>query len=245
MADYEYGRLHVDYETDFNGFMHVHMIFDVLAMVTNNGKRLDCTVQNANITYTPGASSSWGFANFAGIVWGDARFSADGLGFCPSRGSVENYDQVVSQMRSVSNGVIPDSVLWGVVLTDNAAHTVNKTIAHYTHSFALSAGDFDANGNLHKRIVSYASRWYNSGTPSVASGSTFTIDTNQLQRPNYYPWSVRKSGSWKSCNRSGGSYNMRSGGAWKGLKNSENTADTQHGVYRKNNGWQRLPKFGG
>lgn len=255
MADYEYGRLHVAESVDFGGFLTVHLVFDIAAVVSGDQKHLTCTVTGNQTTYTAGGTSGFGFMNFAGLIWGEHNFRVGGLPFCNSTGTgneVENVDRVIEQTRTASGGVVPDMVLWGVYKSDDAAQSVTREVTHFSHVFDLSSNDFDADGNLKNRqLVGYAGRWYSSGQYGtqadravVDTGSAFSLSLQQLHT-YYYPWSVRKSGSWKSCNRSGGSYNMRSGGAWKGLKNSDNTADTQHGVWRKNNGWQRLPKFGG
>lgn len=252
MSDYEYGRLHVAQDINFNGFLVGHMTFDIGASVTNNNSQLDCTVTNAQVSYGKGGGTGWGFANFAGMLWGAPQFSADNLGFCPNRGAPENIDQVISQMRSVSGGEIPDNVLWGVVKTDDAAQTATREITHYSHSFPLTSSSFNADGSLKDiQLVSYGSRWYSNGEQGtvagravVSSGGSYSLHLNQL-RSYYYPWSVRSGNDWKSCNRSGGSFSMRQNNAWTGLKNEQNGYGTQHGFYRNNNGWQRLPKFGG
>ena len=60
---------------------------------------------------------------------------------------------------------------------------------------------------------------------------------------DYYPWSIRKNGSFTSLNRSGGSLAKRSGSGWTGLKNSD-APSYQNRVFSKYGGsWLKMPEL--
>lgn len=61
---------------------------------------------------------------------------------------------------------------------------------------------------------------------------------------DYYVAAIRKSGTMQSCNRSGGSSLIRKSGSWSDVKNVERGTGTDHGFYRHNGGWEKLPKTG-
>lgn len=65
-----------------------------------------------------------------------------------------------------------------------------------------------------------------------------------IQLFDYYPCAVLKGGQWKSCNRSGGGFFIRKGGAWRDVKNSrQNDADSQF-FERSGSSWTRTPLVG-
>lgn len=62
---------------------------------------------------------------------------------------------------------------------------------------------------------------------------------------DYYPWSLKKGSTWRSCNRSGGSLKIRKGSTWRDCKNTESTDQTKSKCFtRHNSAWVRSPKTG-
>lgn len=251
MTDYEYGRLHVDHSEVFSDFFTIHLLFDINVSVKNNGRALECTVINNRTTYAAGSSTGIGFINFAGFIWGDPTLNRRQLAWVPegSYPRPEGMDAVVTQMSSVSNGMIPNSVLWGVAQSDKDP-AIKRIWQENTHTFTLTDSDFDSAGNLKNRtIIRYASRWYdnssstNDHATSITTGDEYTISLNQL-RDWYYPWSVRKGDIWSSCNRSGGSFRIRKAGAWSDAKNESRGYGVQKAFIRNGSSWNRLPKTG-
>lgn len=60
----------------------------------------------------------------------------------------------------------------------------------------------------------------------------------------YFPWARCIDGTYKSCDRSGGSLNVHRGGAWGECRNSsrDHTVDKAH--YYKSGAWQSCPQIG-
>ena len=65
-----------------------------------------------------------------------------------------------------------------------------------------------------------------------------------LEYLDYYPWAIRKSSSWKSCDRSGGSLTIRKGGSWRDVKNVEAGEGNDDAFYRDGSSWKVAPKIG-
>lgn len=59
----------------------------------------------------------------------------------------------------------------------------------------------------------------------------------------YYPWSIKKGGSYASCNRTGGSLKKRRGSTWVERKNTESSDASKSTVFKRKSGlWVRCPK---
>lgn len=65
-----------------------------------------------------------------------------------------------------------------------------------------------------------------------------------VQLFDYYPFAVMKSGAWMSCNRTGGSTTMRSGGSWRDIKNSVTGTDDSDAYIRSGSAWNVAPEIG-
>ena len=61
----------------------------------------------------------------------------------------------------------------------------------------------------------------------------------------YYPFAIRKSKSWVSANRDGGSTTIRKSSSWRDVKNhtEESEADDNKGFYRSGGKWVKAPKL--
>mgnify|MGYP007108733848 CR=1 FL=1 len=62
----------------------------------------------------------------------------------------------------------------------------------------------------------------------------------------YYPFAIRKDGSWKSANRTGGSTTIRKSSSWRDVKNhtEESEAGDNKGFYRSGGKWVKAPLLG-
>lgn len=61
---------------------------------------------------------------------------------------------------------------------------------------------------------------------------------------DYFPWAIRKGGSWASCNRSGGSLTIRKSGAWRDVKNVSVGSGDNKAFYRSGGTWAVAPQIG-
>ena len=61
---------------------------------------------------------------------------------------------------------------------------------------------------------------------------------------DYYPFAVRKSGAWRSCNRDGGSTTIRKSGSWRDVKNSYESDSESKAFRRSGSSWNRTPAIG-
>ena len=61
---------------------------------------------------------------------------------------------------------------------------------------------------------------------------------------DYFPWAIRKSGSWMSCNRSGGSLTIRKSGSWRDVKNIATGTGDNKAFYRQGSNWAVAPEIG-
>lgn len=62
----------------------------------------------------------------------------------------------------------------------------------------------------------------------------------------YYPFAIRKNGSWVSANRTGGSTTIRKASSWRDVKNhtEESEASDNKGFYRSGGKWVKAPLLG-
>lgn len=62
----------------------------------------------------------------------------------------------------------------------------------------------------------------------------------------YYPFAIRKNGSWVSANRTGGSTTIRKSSSWRDVKNhtEESEASDNKGFYRSGGKWVKAPLLG-
>lgn len=207
---YASGTLDYNENHQFNGFFSVHLVFTLTAEVNDAKNKLTVRVTKNKSTWSSGTRNGFGFINFGGLLWEGAAF---GQAAKPTNGfRAESYAPVLAQMRSLSGSKIPNDVIYGVYCSDNAAKTYRGTIqTSYSRSWTLTPSDFDSAGNMKpRRIIRYAARWYSDGQygwPAdyavVNSDTSISIDTDRLHW-DYFPFAVRLSGQWKSCNRAGG-----------------------------------------
>lgn len=238
---YARGSLHFAQSVDFAGYGMIDIDIQLVAEVNDAKNAMTVTVTSNNSTYIGGVTKGWGFINVLGLMWDGTGF--DGTGPSLPYGRVENYEQVVQQMSSISGGQIPNSVIYGVALSDDAPMTVRQEIrGAQSHTIALNANDFDADGTLKSiPIVRSFTRYYTgNGSVRVRSGADVSISTERLSWP-YFPWAVNKSG-WKSLDSNGG-LRKRSGSGWSDLKNQIDEGQAQHVFHRLGSDWKRTAKL--
>lgn len=84
---------------------------------------------------------------------------------------------------------------------------------------------------------------YEKASPGISDAITLastqvSVDVTTLLP--YYPWAIRKSGSWKSCNRDGGSLQIRKG-SWQDVLNYQSDTGDSDAHYRDGSTWKRSP----
>lgn len=238
---YARGSLHFAQSVDFAGYGMIDIDIQLVAEVNDAKNAMTVTVTSNNSTYIGGVTKGWGFINVLGLMWDGTGF--DGTGPSLPYGRVENYEQVVQQMSSISGGQIPNSVIYGVALSDDAPMTVRQEIrGAQSRTIALNANDFDADGTLKSIPIARSfTRYYTgNGTARVRSGADASISTERLSWP-YFPWAVNKSG-WKSLDSNGG-LRKRSGSGWSDLKNQIDEGQAQHVFHRLGSDWKRTAKL--
>lgn len=238
---YARGSLHFAQSVDFAGYGMINIDIQLVAEVNDAKNAMTVTVTSNNSTYIGGVTKGWGFINVFGLMWDGTGF--DGTGPSLPYGRVENYEQVVQQMSSISGGQIPNSVIYGVALSDDAPMTVRQEIGGaQSHTIALNANDFDADGTLKSIPIARPFTRYYTGnrTARVQSGADASISTERLSWP-YFPWGVNKSG-WKSLDSNGG-LRKRSGSGWSDLKNQIDEGQAQHVFHRLGSDWKRTAKL--
>ena len=238
---YARGTLHFKTSSDYGGFAIINIDVQLVAEVNDAKNAMTVTVTSNNSTYTPGASKSWGFVNVGGVMWNGNAFN--GTGGCQPYGQVEDYNAVIQQMSSISGGQIPNNAIYGIALSDNAAVTVRQEFrGTQSHTIALSASDFNADGTLKSIPIarSFTRYYIGNKTARVESGGEALISTERLSWP-YFPWAVNKSG-WKSLDSNGG-LRKRSGSGWSELKNQSDESQTQHVYQRSGSDWKRAAKL--
>ena len=65
-----------------------------------------------------------------------------------------------------------------------------------------------------------------------------------LEFLDYYPWAIRKSGRWMSCDRDGGHLKSRSGSSWSDVKNVDVGTGEDHGFSYDDGEWTQSPRTG-
>ena len=65
-----------------------------------------------------------------------------------------------------------------------------------------------------------------------------------LEFLDYYPWAIRKSGRWMSCDRDGGHLKSRSGSSWSDVKNVDVGTGEDHGFSYDDEEWTQSPRTG-
>lgn len=238
---YARGSLHFVQNTDFGGYGTICIDVQLVAEVNDAKNAMTVTVTSNNSTYRGGVTKGLGFINVLGLMWNGTGF--DGTGPSLLYGQVENYEQVVQQMSSISGGQIPNSVIYGVAISDDAPMTVRQEIrGSQSRVFALNANDFNTDGTLKSiQIVQSFSRYYTeSYVARTYSNNNISISTERLSWP-YFPWAVNKSG-WKSLDSNGG-LRKRSGSGWSDLKNQTDEGQAQHVFHRIGSGWKRAAKL--
>lgn len=240
------GQLHVQWERTYSGYLYANIDFVLDVEISDDKSTLTCSVTQNNSTWRAGDASSYGFINFAALIWYGPGFTAEK----PYDHHVETWGEVLQWMRQSTGGRIPDDVIWGIYCSDHPSHQPQGTMSgRQTYTRRLTPDDFDEDGQIRNlTLVQVACRIYNwEGTPPWGvNNAVLYIDASDSISItdidwDYFPWATRH-GSWRSCDDGGGVW-KRISGSWRERKNSERGNDT---VYVLNNGaWTGCPKIGG
>lgn len=71
------------------------------------------------------------------------------------------------------------------------------------------------------------------------SSTQVSVDVTTLLP--YYPWAIRKSGSFVSCNRSGGHVKIMKSASWRDVQNYQSDTADNDAHYRSGSSWKRSP----
>lgn len=238
------GQLHAKWENTYSGYLYANIDFMLDVEISDDKSTLTCSVSNNNSTWHPGDATSYGFINFAGLIWYGAGFTAEKH----YDQHQETWDEALQWMRQSSNGRIPDDIIWGIYCTDYSTHQPQGTISgRQTYTRQLTPDDFDTDGQIRNlTLVQVARRWYNwQGIPPYGINNavldiaaTDSISITDIDW-GYFPWATRHS-TWRSCNNGGGIW-KKTGNSWNKRKNSEHGNDTSYVL--KNGNWAACPKL--
>ena len=243
---YAAGDLHVDAQVTFGGFMDAHLLADIHLEVNDARTNLHAEMINDASTYWFGTDGA-GFINCAFLMWNPRPVRQYTNIALP-----ESWPNVDAELRRGLGSKYPNDVMWGVYASDDYAtgHQPQGLIKNPTHDFALSDGDFNPDGSMKTRsIVGYVGRayWNKAEKPEIPDAYDASIADDlgmfqiSLESFQYFPWSVRSGGGYRSCNRDGGYVQRRA----ESYVDRRNNPMGQSTVYLRQNGsWTISPKTG-
>lgn len=241
----KYGHLKVNYDGSWNGYMNFHVDFDISCVIDDSVQYMDCTISNMNSSYSYGyQSDGYGFINAGAICWSMPSSVSERMTIPPNEGAPEPLDPVWNQIVEAMP-TLPGSAIFGVMMGDNYALGIARTFGGiYSRRFFLG-GTLPTSMNL----VNGMSRWYNwDGIPMpdrravIQTTNSYEINLSDINW-RYRPWAIRKSGSWASCNRSGGALGIRKNGAFRTIENDEVYDTNDHAWIKKNGIWRKSAKL--
>lgn len=243
---YAAGDLHIDAQVTFGGFMDAHLLADIHLEVNDARTNLHAEMTNDTSTYWFGTDGD-GFINCAFLMWDPQPVRQYTRISLP-----ESWPNVDAELRRGLGSKYPNDVMWGVYASDDYAtgHQPQGLIKNPTHDFVLSGGDFNPDGSMKSRdIVGYIGRayWDKNLKPEIPDAFDASIHNDlgmfriSLDSFQYFPWSVRSGGGYRSCNRDGG-YVQRRAGSYVDRRNNPMGQST---VYLRQGGsWTISPKTG-
>lgn len=242
-AEPRVGTAHVTWSGDYGGYMEVSFAFDIVGTVTYDAddKPTNLHVKIANFTesHSWGDVAGGGFENVGGFMWYEGEYSA-------KYASAEDLsDESEANTWNQLTATIPNFAslnVWGLYASDDGnPPSVSGTIPGTTteRDFPLS-GEPDVN----MMICTAYTRWRENTDPAYAHVSTtgsFSLTFHDLF-PDYFPLAIKSGGGWRSCDRTGGSYQSRASGVWADRKNDPNDTSKSHVFHRKSGAWEMTPK---
>jgi len=209
----------------------------------------------------PETGNGSGFWNAAGIMWGNGSFVEQWQRkkLPPFGSDSDSYNDMLAQLDSATSDYFTR-----FSFVDNQPSPVqlyqwNQAGASFTRY--IRAYELDSEGNLPPLVLARLfTRFYDNDHADHDTGYDYktvvalnTEITSESMHVDwrYYPWSIKKNGSWLSCNRdfsttpseNRNAYLRRKNGLWDDVLNS-NQGTTQESWVKKNGIWQRALPYG-
>lgn len=245
-------ELDFNWHNNWEGFLDLTLSGHVHAEVDPIARTLSAKITNLQKTINTPTTTGGGFINAGFVGWELPSANIQGNYWSGNAG--ETYADMIGDFNAHVPASVRDSIVYGYYSSDNEAHSPAGDLpySNLTHSRPLTDADFDANGNLRPIVlVNVGSRWLENdeSSPNYGhamfsyGGGAAVISGADLNWP-YVPCSVKSSGSFKSCNRSGGSFQRMQNGSWGELTN-DLYADSKSHFMHKIGTYVRTPLIGG
>lgn len=217
------------------GPLALHLVMDVEATLSSDGLVLSTRLSSNRSTYSCQGGGT-GVIAFAGLAYAQNQTSASEA----SLGAPEWWTPVESQMRRLSDGTVPDDVMWGVYASDDTPQTSVGVVSNpgpYAMTFTDATDEWRGGITLLRLVT----RTVTDGTATLATDDSLTVTTDDL-KVGYYPFAQWRNDRWESCNRDGGSLKVMRGGEWGDAKND--VGDEDDVFLRKSPFWEQAKRIG-
>lgn len=129
---------------------------------------------------------------------------------------------------------------------DLADESQASALGYSKLSFKLSDVDISEQGGVQTKIgtiyVCFPILYhYSSAITSAVTMASVPVSVNVTTLLPYYPYAIRKSGAFASCDRSGGSVAIRKSASWRDVMNYQSDSESQQAMYRSGQSWVRSP----
>lgn len=158
------------------------------------------------------------------------------------------WDSILNALKPGPDGnkIVGKSVLEGFKLIDLGAYDSSK----HARTMYVSKDYGDTPQGVDRGVM-YVSIMgsYEVSNPVYANPAPILFPSSfdpHVFDVAYYPFAIRKNGSWVSANREGGSTTIRKASSWRDVKNhtEESEADDNKGFYRSGGKWVKAPQLG-
>lgn len=177
---------------------------------------------------------------------GDANWTAninanDGSAAASPPAGYWGHGETAAQAATQAGGAAQGWFVWEFSCSD-PPQTASGTPAGYRYCGKLT--EFEASDTGDDGFI------YLGGTGTYSVNDPIYPNPVKIKVPgfmrylDYYPWAIRKSSKWMSCNRSGGSLTIRKSGSWRDVKNVEIGEGSNDAYYRSGTNWKVAPKIG-
>ena len=245
-------ELDFNWRNNWEGFLDLTLAGHVHAEVDPIARTLYAKITNLQKTINTPTTTGGGFINAGFVGWELPSATSQGNYWPGDTG--ETYAEMIGDFNAHVPASVRNSIIYGYYSSDNADHSPAGDLpySNLTHRRPLTDADFDANGNLRPIVlVNVGSRWLESdeSSPNYGhamfsyGGGAAVISGADLNWP-YVPCAVKSSGIFKSCNRTGGSFQRMQNGKWGGLTN-DLYADSKSHLMHKIGKYVRTPLIGG
>lgn len=223
----------------YSKFLYIRISGDVHITIPDDKKSMNCTISNLK-------------NNSSYYKVGDGFYNVYSIGVYKDFDWTTHYDDWSGESvsRAFANMVTayPNyyaETIWGVCIDDSDGSATEIGNKNGTWTIALSDDDFNPDGSLTNFEIMQAAKRNAFGSEYGVECSTtknFSISANAINW-SYYPFAVRQSDSWQSCNRTDGYVKVRQSSSWVDVLNMQ-ANDVDDAFYRSGSSWVRCPKIG-